>query len=178
MAKKVKRHHERASNIIAPLVASQSDLVFSFDYPNWLKGIKTKDFSTFTKDKDEFLENIVYIFSELFPYVHANWNSTNVNPHCHAITVEKHKDARSKYIDAIRAIHFSRGGDQNRLAEQLRELNLYQIGLKGSVRVICAKADNTLTPLLIDHHHLGFESEKHNQRDTGRFTYCPLSDMD
>lgn len=161
-------------------------------YKNWIKGYKSKNITTFTENQEKFTDNLLYIIYELIPFVYENWGQSI--EHCHSINElkgDRSKEAQDKYIEVIKNIHpellnLSRincesdnsKNERNGIeygTGQLEDLELYQLGLKGSVRVICGKVDNTLYPLLIDHHHLGYDSQKYNQRDTNSFNYCPIS---
>ncbi|ASD24608.1 conserved hypothetical protein [Ureaplasma parvum serovar 1 str. ATCC 27813] len=146
------------------------DIVISLRYENWVKGERVNSLTTYTKDKNQFLKNIIYILNTLFPYVYKNWKNKGINDHCHPIKQndEKSRNVFSKYIKLIKKLH------PNLLKNDNEELELYQLGLGRSVRVICSKIDNILFPLLIDHHHLGYESQSYNDKDTKKYDYCPL----
>ncbi|MBG9986223.1 hypothetical protein HZY91_04870 [Facklamia sp. DSM 111018] len=195
MAKRVKNNKKPQKNIkLTKTPLHKQDVIISFSYPNWIKGFKIKDFTTFTKDENEFVNNFIYIMYELIPYVYENWGDRRFG-HCHSINELKGKrteEARNKYISFIKTIHseiFSSatessqtdskmGKDESESIEyqtgQLEDLDLYQIGLNGSVRVICGKVDNILYPLLIDHYHLGYDSQHYNSDDTSKYNYCPI----
>lgn len=170
----------------------KEDLIISISYKNWIKGYRGKNITTYTENKDEFINNIIHILYELIPYVYKNWGQ-RIN-HCHSINElqgDRSKEAQDKYIEVIKNIHpelLNLSGNSSKLNDlkkdsndisyengQLEDLELYQLGLKGSVRIICGKVDNTLYPLLIDHHHLGYDSQKYNKRDTSKFSYCPIN---
>jgi hypothetical protein len=169
----------------------KENLVISMSYKNWIKGYRGNGITTFTENQEEFVKNLVYIIYELIPYVYSHWGRKM--QHCHSINElggDRSREAQGKYIEVIKNIHpellnLSESGsdpeesptDSSGISYetgQLEDLELYQLGLKGSVRVICGKVDNTLYPLLIDHHHLGYDSQSYNQRDTSKFTYCPI----
>ncbi|MFM9414116.1 hypothetical protein ACKQTC_07025 [Peptococcus simiae] len=186
------RNNKRPKNNVTkgktPLKKKEEEkLVISMSYKNWIKGYRGKDITTYTETKEEFVNNLMYIIYTLIPYVYENWGQKM--SHCHSINElrgNSSKEAQGKYIEVIKNIHPEllnplSDKSKNKLngveygTGQLEDLELYQLGLKGSVRVICGKVDNTLYPLLIDHHHLGYESQKYNQRDTNKFDFCPIN---
>lgn len=192
--KKVKNNKKPKNKVkITKTPLQKEGLIISFSYPNWIKGVQTKDITTFTESEEEFMSNFIYIMYELVPYVYDNWG--RYLPHCHSINQlkkERSREAREKYLSLIQVNHpeiispSTKGNDDENYSEvndtqsveyqtgQLEDLDLYQIGLKRSIRVICGKVENTLYPLLIDHHHLGYDSQKYNHRDTSKFGYCPI----
>lgn len=182
-----KRPKNNVKKIKTPL--KKEELVISMSYKNWIKGYRGKDITTYTETEEEFVNNLMYIIYTLIPYVYKNWGQRM--PHCHSINEENGKEAQGKYIEVIKNIHpellnlseINSEVDKSKNnidrieygTGQLEDLELYQLGLNGSVRVICGKVGNTLYPLLIDHHHLGYDCQKYNQRDTNNFDYCPIS---
>ncbi len=184
MARKVKNTKAPKKNIVNRTPLKKNHVSISFSYKNWIKGFSNREFSTFTETEREFWDNFIYIMYELIPYVYENWNGQRI-AHCHAINDlggVRSREAKKKYFSAIKSIHSEL--KNNVLLEnidnveysngQLEDLELYQLGLTGSLRVICGKIGNTLYPMLIDHHHLGYDSEQHNQRDFSKFSYCPV----
>lgn len=185
--KGIKNNKKPKKNLVRLKTPLRKDeLIISMSYKNWIKGYRGKDITTFTEDEKEFTRNLTYIIYELIPYVYENW-SKNMQ-HCHYISElggTRSKEAQEKYIEVIKNIHpelLNHKENHDNSAEeieyengQIDDLEIYQLGLKGSVRVICGKVNNTLYPLLIDHHHLGYDSQKYNKRDTSKFNYCPIS---
>ncbi|MGX7777231.1 hypothetical protein ACVV62_09235 [Streptococcus pluranimalium] len=148
----------------------QTKVSFNLSYPDWLRGYqsKKKGFSTFLKDETNFAKSITYVLNTLIPKINNDWepgkNSYQFK-HCHEITIND-QPAFDIYKEAIHEIHNI----------DIEQLNLWQFGVSGSIRLIChLEPGNTIYPLLIDYHHLGFESEKHNQNDTNKFSFCPIT---
>lgn len=153
------------------IIEDNSKVIFNFSYSNWFKGYKTKKMTTFTENKSVYHRNLSYIFEELIPFVYEKWSSSTQFGHCHSLSdlnKSRDREANDKYREIISYLH------PNISIEE--EIELFQLGLTGSVRLICGKIDNTLFPLLIDHYHLGYDSKKYNQKDFSKFNYCPTSE--
>lgn len=136
-------------------------ITFNFEYPNWLKGVRTKEFSNYLVDDNEFNKNIVYILHELIPIITKEGLSQS--KHSHEIT-EKPRKKIKKVLQEIHGNSFA--------VEEIE--SLWQLGIKGGIRLICLRKENVFTPVLIDHHHKLYESQKHNQNDTKNYSYCPI----
>ncbi|WP_221913350.1 hypothetical protein [Streptococcus halichoeri] len=142
---------------------------FSFVYPNWIKSFKHNDFTTYLKDETMFAKQMTFLFNELMPKVSEGWlkcSNTTEFYHCHKVNNTR---VIGKYQKAIRVIHPQ---------ISVESLEIWQFGFKGnSMRLICHKVSNTnnLIPLLIDHHHLGYESQYYNQTDYSAFSFCPIN---
>lgn len=151
------------------VIQDDSKVIINFSYRNWFKGCKTKDITTYTENEKDFHENMKFIFEELLPYVYEKWASDNQFGNCHTLhgyDKPRNREANKKYRSIITRLHPNVSTDKD-------DLELYQLGLNNSVRLICGKINNTLYPLLIDHYHLGYNSEYYNQKDFNNFNYCP-----
>lgn len=151
------------------IINDDAKVVINFSYGNWFKGCKVKDMTTYTKDETTFRYNMKHIFEELLPFVYEEWSSNTQFGNCHSLNnfdSPRTREANKKYRKIIEKLHPDISTSQN-------DLELFQLGLKESVRLICGKIDNILYPLLIDHYHLGFNSQSYNQKDFERFDYCP-----
>ena len=148
----------------------KSEIVFDFSYPNWVKSCssKGKGFTNYLKDDNMYAEYITKILNQLIPKITKEWSPQKNNDsqfrHCHEIPVND--EAFSKYKVAIQELH---GID-------VEQLSLWQFGFIGSVRLICNFSSNRIFPLLIDYHHLGYSSEKHNQKDYKQYKFCPVEE--
>lgn len=145
---------------------TDSQLVFDFSYPNWLKAYQGKEFTTFLKNEVTYAKSITKIIGEVIPKLAKEWlpekNHYSEFVHCHE--VPSTHEAYKMYCAAIKDIH-GIGAEQ---------LHLWQFGFKGSERLICDLSARKLTPLLIDYHHLGHPSKKYNQPDYKKFKFCPI----
>lgn len=163
--------NSRTPQIPKPSVekGSEKTISFLFAYPDWLKSYKNGNFTTFLKDESMYGEHMTYLFSQLIPRVSADWKNNSSSTefkHCHKI--DSSSDAFKKYKNAIKQIH-------TRI--DLDNLEIWQLGFKGNpMRLICHNGtqSNCLIPLLIDQHHLGYESQKHNQKDYKKYKFCPI----
>lgn len=144
---------------------TKSNVRFDFIDQNWLRSFSDRKFTTFLPSESLYAEHITYIFYTLIPNVSKDWEvgkRGGVWKHCHSVNDDK---ALRKYNAAIKNIH---GIDPE-------QLNIWQLGINGSVRLIChISPDNEIYPLLVDYHHLGYESVKHNSQDTENYRFCPI----
>lgn len=140
---------------------------FNFCNPNWLSSIRIKGFTNFLKDSSEFSENHFYIFRIVVPKVMVEWQEITRGgyqyAHCHRLT----ENGKEMAQDVYREIFKREIGD---------DVDLWQFGFGGSVRLVCIRDDinNSLIPIFIDHHHLIHASIKHNQNDYDRYSYCAV----
>lgn len=143
----------------------KSSVRFDFIYPNWLKSFSDKKFTTYLPGESLYAEHITYIFYTLIPKVSKEWEvgkRGGIWKHCHSVSDGK---ALGKYNTAIKNIH---GIDPT-------QLNIWQLGINGSIRLIChISHNNEIYPLLVDYHHLGYDSVKHNSQDTEKYKFCPI----
>ena len=147
----------RITNDNKPKNDQDEKVSFKFEYNNWLKSTQTNDFYNYLRDEKEFIKHIIYIFHELVPGIDVKTFSQH--KHIHPIRGEQ-----KKIVDkAIRTIHGNIQAD-----------DLWQLGQKGGLRLICNKLNNSYIPLIIDYHHTIYPSEKHNERDIGKYNYCPI----
>lgn len=154
-----------------PLVAksTRGSVWFDFHSNQWLTSVKRKRFTNFLKDKDEFTKNHFAIFYTIIPKVIGEWNeilrgSGNYQyPHCHLLKGDKKEVAR----DIFKEIYNYELSD---------EINIWQFGFTGSIRIICIHNDveKAFIPIFIDHHHLIYESVKYNDSDYGNYSYCAI----
>ena len=136
---------------------------FSFEYSNWFRGEQTKCITTYLKDESEFCKKIVYVLQVIVTKVTNDWIPGTSGNHIHKI---KDKNFQ-KYSSIIHKVHGLNSSDL--------ENCLWQFGYTGSVRLIAMlKSDNTLIPLLVDYHHLGYESKNYNEPDFKNYNYCPI----
>lgn len=157
------KNREKSNRVPEPKVNQENEIVFDFSYDKWLKSCNFKDFTTYLKDAGEYAEQITYILSTLIPKISKDLKlGSNLSEfkHCHEV---KSNYAVSVYSAAISKIHNVSQDD----------LNLWQLGINGSTRLICHLSGKKFIPLLVDYHHLGYPSKDHNGKDTSSYDFCP-----
>lgn len=181
MGRKVKNTNKKKPRISNPIPSNKSsvstiypketsDLLFDFKMNEWLKSVKIDDFTNKLKNENIFAENITHVLTELFPIIQQNWNDIvgrkGQFKNSHPIANEK--------IELVTKILHEIYGD-NLFSQDGLDNNLWQLGISGSVRVICYldTSRNNMIPLFIDHHHLIHDSVKYNHHDYSKFSYCP-----
>lgn len=133
---------------------------FIFKYNNWLKSSSNKEISNYLKNSEEYSKNITKIFYEIIPIIQEEGFN-----YAHSHRVES-KDIK-KLKDIIADLH----GDKIKIDTN----SFWQIGIKGSIRIIGMKiGDINFYPLYIDHHHELYQSTKHNMLDTKKNRFCPV----
>ncbi|HHK0195168.1 TPA: hypothetical protein ACQN8E_001711, partial [Streptococcus pyogenes] len=130
-----------------------------------LKSYSSSNFTTFLVDSEMYGKYITEVFKNIIPKITKDWSpgsSLSQFPHCHKIGNDR---ANDKYCRAIENIH----------GISTEQLELWQFGFTGEVRLIAHLSGNdTIYPLLIDYHHLGYDSVKHNEKDTRHYKFCPI----
>lgn len=154
-----------------PLVekSTREKVWFDFQFNNWLTSVKVKNFTNFLKNQEEFIKNQFEIFYTIIPKVISEWNdiirSRGNYPylHCHLLK----EDKKTKVREVFKEIY------KYPLDE---DLNIWQFGFTGSVRLICIHNDieKALIPIFIDHHHLIYDNEKYNKLDYKNYSYCAV----
>lgn len=155
------------------VIEDESKVVINFSYKNWFRGSSTNDITTYTESENDFQKHMTFIFEELLPFVYEKWASDKQFGNCHTLhdfDKKRTREANKKYRSIINKLHPSISTDKE-------DLELFQLGLNNSVRLICGKINNTLYPLLIDHYHLGYDSQFYNQKDFTKFSYCPIESL-
>lgn len=156
------------------ILDNDSKVIINFSYENWIIGESVDDFTTYTENREKYNEDITFILNTLLPYVYKKWSKDSQFGNCHSLNdfnKPRTREANIKYRKIIEKIHPT-------ISTKKDDLELFQLGLKRSMRLICGKIDNTLYPLLIDHYHLGYDSKYHNQKDFTKFSYCPINNND
>lgn len=74
MSKKINNDKSPLNKVKNNNVSKDNDvIVISLRYEDWVKGERVNSLTTYTKDENQFLKNIIYILNTLFPYVYKNW---------------------------------------------------------------------------------------------------------
>lgn len=139
----------------------KSGILLNLCYGEWIYPHAHKGFTNFCKDEFCYIKDMNYILSELFPYVHDNWTNGGNFDHCHKVS--------DKTINLYKSIIVQMYHGKI----DIESLILWQLGVKGSIRVICSYENGVLYPLLIDRYHIGNASEKYNQSDLKNCKFDP-----
>ncbi|WP_440118499.1 hypothetical protein [Paenibacillus sp. QZ-Y1] len=177
MAKKVVKNNKKAntgvSNDISP--TNGRNLSFDFSYHNWMRGVEVGNFTSKLRDEASFSKCVVEIFTQLLPIIHENWKEIYKNgasngqfKHCHTVASNKITLVH-KIASEIHGNKFETESDDS--------FNIWQLGTTQSIRLFCIydHVYNIMYPVFIDYHHLIHLSKNHNQADTSKYSYCPIS---
>lgn len=168
--KKIPRNQNNSNKQLIPPIKNKSakndkKIYISLEYGNWIKSYRDKNFTNFLKDESMFVSNITKILHEIIPELLNNWELGKQNYHSHII--DKKDDAYNMYSVAIKNLHVNIDIDK---------IELWGLGINGSIRLICSKVDATFFLLLIDYHHLGYPNQNYNQSDVKKYRYCPVEE--
>ncbi|MDT2731070.1 hypothetical protein P7G31_02220 [Streptococcus parauberis] len=143
----------------------RNNVKFSFYYDRWLKSYSSSDFTNYLNSENMYGKYITELFNIIIPKITKDWSPKTQSSqflHCHKVGNDR---AFRRYSKAIEAIH----------QIQTDQLDLWQFGFTGSLRIIAhLSGDNTIYPLLIDYHHLGYDSIKYNGIDRSHYSFCPI----
>lgn len=155
------------------------DIVYDFSFPTCWVSIKNKDYTNFLKN-NECLPSVLYI---IFHKIISSYD-----------TLQKLKDTRNRHVHKLDEIKSTKvmellviaytkakGVDKTKAKDTIDQLyfdsELYQIGNVGSLRLIgILEEEHYFRVLLIDHHHLIYPSDKHNESDFMKYDYCIFTD--
>ncbi|MFC3745110.1 hypothetical protein [Paenibacillus sp. GCM10012306] len=173
---RVKNTHETKKEVTNNKTPSGASikLTFDFSYPNWLSGVRLRDFTNMLKDPHEFAESIVHILNKLIPVVSDNWDSikfkTNYQfQHCHRVPDDK--------LPLVKQIEQEIHGKSLLDPDAEHSVKYWQIGIEGIRMFALYNYDsNIMFPIFIDYHHLIYPDKNYNQRDTDHFSFCPISE--
>lgn len=169
--KNTTKQKQGITNTMKPTVSS-STLTFDFTYNNWLKSIKSKEFTNKLSGESEFGRFIFEILHKIMPNIQKSWEQIKLNKktpyrHCHTIA----KDKLETVEEIITEIHgkslLDYGHDET--------LKYWQLGISQSIRIVAVydQNKNIMYPLFVDYHHLLHEDIKYNQRDYDNYEFCP-----
>lgn len=167
------------STIPKPNIPSTNGFNFYSVY-QWLgttnKFSKSDNFTNCCKSKEDFADDMIYIFEILIPTLYREHNDIFKHgnpgrqyPHCHTVSDEK-IEICIKISEELHQRKFSDfKGDT---------VSWWQIGITRGMRVFGLFDDEkkSFYPLFIDRHHLVSPNEKYNDQDYQSFSYNPLID--
>ena len=55
---------------------------------------------------------------------------------------------------------------------------MWQLGVTGGIRLIGIRKSNLFCVLFIDYHHLLYPSIKYNQKNSEKYSFCPIKKSD
>lgn len=134
-------------------------------YPKWTDTVKVGDFNNCLKDVNEASRHFFFIVDRLIPDIESYGKDifTSKTKHCHILN----GDAAKRAKEIIRNIHGPNVLDDDvniwELAAKTEEIRLIGVFVTDTVR--------RFYPLFIDHHHLIYPSDKHNQPDYKKYKF-------
>ena len=134
-------------------------------YPKWTNTVKVKNFNNCLKDVNEASRHFFFIVDQLIPDIESYGSDifTQKAKHCHILQGKHAKIAK----EIIRKIHGDKVLDDDsdtwELAAKTEEIRLIGMFVNDTVR--------KFYPLLIDHHHLIYPSQKYNQFDYKKYEF-------
>ncbi|WP_398573974.1 hypothetical protein [Staphylococcus equorum] len=171
----------KSSQKIQYNVSNDKNIVDNFkvviNSSEWLKScvIKEINFSNKYHDYKEMAQTLTKVMTEVIFDIQQNgfdiFNKNSIyyqrNHHCHIIDGEK-KEIVKKILDEIYTNKLDIDSDE--------EKKLWQYGVTSGLRIICLydQANCLVHPLFIDPYHLIYPSEKYNEKDVMKNSFCPI----
>ncbi|MFP7202229.1 hypothetical protein SFC08_14760 [Lysinibacillus halotolerans] len=131
----------------------------------WLSSVRNKKFTNFLISPESCIKSYFKILNEIIPKIQSEWENIKGRnhgyKHCHLLTGREKELAREIYYEIY----------NHQLDE---EVYIWQFGFTGSTRLICIfnEVQNAFRPIFVDHNHIIYESQKHNQADYKKYNYC------
>lgn len=159
-------------------VYSKEEIHLCFKYGFAFECVKTKKFTNFFKDNNNFIEFINKLFNKDIPEL-SNKKFDDIkreNRHFHKIESAEKDLVLDIIKDIVKIKNPSKTPKQinDFLAQTFFGTNFFQIGTTNGLRIIgVLSANNIFEILFFDPHHLIYPSKNYNQKDYFIYDYSP-----
>jgi hypothetical protein len=146
--------------------AEEKRCYFDFSFPYLYKSVKTKNFVNMLADEKEFCKQHKILQELLLELGQKSIAENLQQKHNHVID---DRNKRALVYEVVKALY-----DNNKnYTQMIDDEELYNLGLKQGLRLICLLKGNIIKPLFIDYYHCIYADEKHNNKCIDKNEFSP-----
>lgn len=141
-------------------------------------------FTNKLKDSNQFFEKLELLFEKSIPFF-KDYTFDGIyyasQKHSHPIPTDSEQYETIKKILNILVksfYNFDENGFEMWFNQNINEYAMWQLGVTGGIRLIGIRKSNLFCVLFIDYHHLLYPSVKYNQKNSEKYSFCPIKKSD